>query len=152
MKTNEINHSFADNELHRLTANTVNSDEINIFLETDDQSLCFPLSISLLANAAATSIYTIRNYVDEGLLNCCEKTSAGYGRYDQCALNRLRLIRIARSAGLLIIDIKPLLKTLNDNDKNTRDDVLRTLQSKITIKQDYLQLLDSQLSNLERLE
>lgn len=52
----------------------------------DDKSLNFPLSISQLANAVNTTVHSVRNYVTEDLLSCCEHTPAGHGRYDRCAL------------------------------------------------------------------
>lgn len=117
----------------------------------DEQFLEFPLTISQLANAGETTVFTVRNYLIEGLLSCCTQTPAGHGRYDQCALNRLRFIRVARKAGLLILDIKPLLKTLNGGDKKSRDEALKILQSKIADKQVHLDLLESQLIQLEKL-
>jgi MerR family mercuric resistance operon transcriptional regulator len=122
------------------------------FIETDDQLLTFPLSISQLAKTAQTTVHTVRNYVAEGLLNCSEKTKSGYGLYDQCALTRLRLIRAARAAGLLILEIKPLLQAINAEDRKACDEAVRLLRTKIAEKQTYLHSLDKQLCHLEQLD
>ena len=71
--------------------------------------------------------------------------------YDQCALNRLRFIRAARAAALLILDIKPLLYAINEGDQQACKAAMRELQSKIDERQAYLQTLDSHLSELRQL-
>jgi MerR family mercuric resistance operon transcriptional regulator len=42
----------------------------------------FPLSISQLADAAQTTVHTVRHYVQKGLIACDERTPAGYGLFD----------------------------------------------------------------------
>lgn len=121
------------------------------FMDTEGSSLEFPIKISLLAKAAQTTVHTVRNYVQEALLCCSEQTPGGYGLYDQCALNRLRFIRAARAAGLLILDIKPLLHAINKGDQQACDEAMSALQSKIDERQAYLHSLDSQLSELPKL-
>ena len=127
-----------------------NSAELNIITAENDIALDFPLSISQLANAGETTVHTVRNYLTEGLLGCCEQTSSGHGRFDQCALNRLRLIRAARLAGLLIIDIKPLLEALKSRP-GVRNKALKDLYHKIEEKQTHLHLLNHQLTELDKL-
>jgi MerR family transcriptional regulator, mercuric resistance operon regulatory protein len=122
------------------------------FMNTDYPALEFPLSISQLAKAAQTTVHTVRNYVIEGLLCSSSQTQGGYGLYDKCALNRLRFIRVARAAGLLIMDIKPLLYAINEGNNNACSEAIRLLQSKIDQRQAYLYSLDKQLSELHQID
>lgn len=108
----------------------------------------FPLSISQLAEAACTTVHTVRNYLCEGLLECAQHTRAGYCLFDQCALDRLRLIRAARNAGLLLIDIKPLVLALNARNEGAVRDTMATLQCRIVERQDRLSMLDAELNRL----
>ena len=121
------------------------------FKGSEDQALEFPLTISKMAEAAQTTVHTVRNYVLENLILCPDHTSAGFGLYDQCALNRLYFIRAARDAGLMILDIKPLLYAINDGDRQTLDEAMRLLQAKIDERKTHLHSLDSQLSELRKL-
>jgi len=120
-------------------------------LSNDDELLQFPLSISHLANAAQTTVHTVRNYLLEGLLHCREQTSGGHGLYDQCALKRLCLIRSARAAGLLILDIKPLFMAINEVDESACGDAIQALQFKTHEKQVFLHNLETQLSQVDQL-
>ncbi|WP_445766567.1 MerR family transcriptional regulator [Rheinheimera sp.] len=112
---------------------------------TEEQLLEFPLNISQLASAAQTTVHTVRNYVLENLILCHEQTPGGYGLFDQCALNRLRLIRTARAAGLMILDIKPLIYAINACDPRACDDAMNALQIKINQRRTYLNIFDSMI-------
>lgn len=120
-------------------------------LSIDDELLQFPLGISQLANAAQTTVHTVRNYLLEGLLHSHEQTSGGHGLYDQCALKRLRLIRSARAAGLLILDIKPLFFAINEGNEPACGDAIKALHSKIHERQTFLRNLSTQLSHVDQL-
>ncbi|MBB1350344.1 MULTISPECIES: MerR family transcriptional regulator [Pseudoalteromonas] len=122
--------------------------DFNGFIRADDELLDFPLSISQLANAAQTTVHTVRNYVLENLLHCNEQTKSGYGRYNLCALKRLRFIRTARAAGLLLLDIKPLLMAINADNNNIPDETLNLLNIKIQHKKAYLELVTKQIEQL----
>ncbi len=125
--------------------------DFNGFIQADDDLLNFPLSISQLAKAAQTTVHTVRNYVIEDLFHCNEQTKAGYGLYNLCALKRLRFIRAARAAGLLIIDIKPLLMAINTDNRNIPDETLNLLNIKIQHKKAYLELIIKQIEKIEQL-
>ncbi len=120
-------------------------------MDTEGQSLEFPLTISQLANAAQTTVNTVRNYLLEQLVLCKEHSLRGFGLYDRGALNRLHFIRAARAAALMILDIKPFLHAVNDRNKPACGEAMRKLQSKIEGRQAYLRSLDSQLSKLRQL-
>ncbi len=124
--------------------------DFNGFIQADDELLDFPLSISQLAKAAQTTVHTVRNYVIEELLSCGEHTKAGYGLYNLCALKRLRFIRTARAAGLLILDIKPLLMAINKSNHNIPDETLNLLNIKIQHKKACLELLTKQIKAIEQ--
>ncbi|MFT6123284.1 MAG: MerR family mercuric resistance operon transcriptional regulator [Cognaticolwellia sp.] len=119
------------------------------FINAKDDELSFPLSISKLAIASQTTTHTVRNYIVEGLLDCSEHTSGGYGLFDKCALNRLRFIRASRAAGLMVLDIKPVLIALNDNDEQAYQDAINVLHTKVSQKMTYLSSLESRLTDLK---
>ena len=119
--------------------------DFNGFIHNNDDLLRFPLSISRLAKAAQTSVHTVRNYVLEDLLHCKEQTKSGYGLYNLCALRRLRFIRSARAAGLLIVDIKPLLMAINTDGKSIPADIVKLLNTKIQHKKIFLDLVIKQI-------
>lgn len=120
------------------------------FVNADDDLLSFPLSISQLANAAQTTVHTARNYVTEGLISCVGHTKSGYGLYNLCALRQLRFIRTARAAGLLILDIKPLLISINTEHLNIPEDTINLLNIKIQQKKAYLEIISKQIETLEQ--
>lgn len=93
--------SVADNKIQTKTPKEVSRyfeviPDVAAFMDADQQSLEFPLTISQLAKAAQTTVHTVRNYVVENLIHCHEHSPGGFALYDQCALNRLRFIRAAR--------------------------------------------------------
>mgnify|MGYP000284760268 CR=1 FL=1 len=125
--------------------------DYSAFVDTEEQSLEFPLTISQLASATQTTVHTVRNYVLENLILCHEKTDSGYGLFNQCALNRLRFIRAARAAGLMILDIKPLIYAINDGNEHACSKAIEVLATKVNERRAYLHLLDTQLSELSQL-
>jgi len=118
------------------------------FINGNDNDLSFPLSISQLATAAQTTTHTVRNYIVEGLLDCSEHTPGGYSLFDKCALNRLRFIRASRAAGLMVLDIKPALIALNNNDEQAYQDAVGELRIKVSQKLVYLNSLELRLSSI----
>lgn len=115
-----------------------------------DDTILFPLSISQLAEAACTTVHTVRSYLSDGLLECASHTDAGYRLFDRGALNRLRIIRAARAAGLLVLDIKPLILALNAGDKTAAGETMAEMQAKIAEKRACLNELDERLTTLAR--
>ncbi|WP_444993888.1 MerR family transcriptional regulator [Aliikangiella sp. IMCC44359] len=96
--------------------------------------------ISELAAVTGVSTHTVRNYVQERLLCCVGHTPGGYALYDQACIERLRFIRAARKAGLLIIDIKPLIYALNDGENGLTKSTASELKVKVTNLKKHLSL------------
>ena len=119
--------------------------DINKFISSDDDALDFPLSISQLALAAQTSVHTVRNYVLENLVHCEEKTKSGHSLYGLCALKRLKFIRAARAAGLLVVDIKPLLMAIDAGERKVPEDIQKLLLTKIEHRKVFLNLVTNQI-------
>ena len=94
------------------------------------------IKISELAKTTDTSIHTVRNYISEKLINCFDHTKCGYGLFNNEAIERLKLIRAFRLAGLMLADIKPLINAIN-NESNFNH-IIQGLETKI----------DSNISNL----
>jgi DNA-binding transcriptional MerR regulator len=68
------------------------------------------LSIGDLAAKAGVPTSTIRYYERSGLVSPASRSESNYRLYDQEAVDRLRFIRAAQSAGLTLADIKTLLE------------------------------------------
>lgn len=66
-------------------------------------------SIGTLASAADVSVETVRFYERRGLLEQPERPGAGYRRYGDDALERLRVIRRAKDLGFTLAEIAELL-------------------------------------------
>ena len=87
------------------------------------------IKISELAKTTDTSIHTVRNYISERLINCCDHTKCGYGLFNNEAIQRLKLIRAFRLAGLMLADIKPLINAMNN--KSNFNHIIEGLETKI---------------------
>jgi DNA-binding transcriptional MerR regulator len=68
------------------------------------------LSIGDLAAKVGVPISTIRYYERSGLVSPASRSESNYRLYRQEAVDRLRFIRAAQSAGLALADIKILLE------------------------------------------
>lgn len=108
----------------------------------------FPMTISQLANAANTSVYAVRNYALEGLLEYRKSPENGYGLYDESALETLCLIRGALNAGLPLCEIRPLIKAIRREDRREMVTVIEVLHNKIQASRLLLKNLDEVLMQL----
>ena len=113
------------------------------------QKLRFPITISRLAELSGVSVHRIRNYLDEHLISCCERTSGGYQLFSQGCLDKLNLLQEARLAGLLIQDIKPLLLAMQGNDREAIHDAVFALKRLIECRNQSLAALKTQLASIE---
>ena len=113
------------------------------------QELSFPVTISQLADLSGVSVHRIRNYIDEQLISCCERTSGGYQLFNQDCLDRLTFLQEARNAGLLIQDIKPLLLAMQGDDRESIQDAVCALRQQIEYRHQSLALLKTQLASFE---
>ncbi|MFQ5514439.1 MAG: MerR family transcriptional regulator [Myxococcota bacterium] len=67
-------------------------------------------TIGELARAADVPTSTVRYYEREGILKPSGRSSAGYRRYTDEDLQRLRFIRAAQATGFTLQDIRTLLR------------------------------------------
>jgi MerR family mercuric resistance operon transcriptional regulator len=72
--------------------------------------------LSALAKACGISAYSIRNYQTLGLIQASARTRGGHYLYDKEILARLKLIRVAREAGLSLQEIQQYLAALDTAD------------------------------------
>ena len=103
------------------------------------------MTISQLARAADTSVYVVRNYALAGLLECHQSPRNGYNLYDEHALQRVRLIRTAIDAGLLLNEIKPLIQAMRGHNSAEMEAVIKALHRKVRASQQRLKALDKLL-------
>lgn len=67
------------------------------------------MRIGELARRTGTTAKTLRFYEQTGLLPQPVRTESGYRDYDEDALDRLRFVRAAQSAGLTLADIRDVM-------------------------------------------
>ncbi|WP_121701609.1 MerR family transcriptional regulator [Streptomyces sp. E5N298] len=68
-----------------------------------------PHSIGELSARTGVPVRTIRFYSDTGLLPPTDRTPAGYRRYDDAALDRLRLVCVLRELGVGLTTVRHVL-------------------------------------------
>ena len=71
-----------------------------------------------LATLSGTTVDTIRYYEKQGLLNeqHLSRKANGYRSYNRTAVERLHLIKCAKTLGFRLLEIKPLLASFERND------------------------------------
>ena len=85
------------------------------------------LSIGQVAKASGVAAKTIRYYEQIGVLPAPSPATSGYRLYDQSGVERLRLIRRARSLGLPLQQLKTLMGALNGGPRRALRPQLRAL-------------------------
>ncbi len=70
-------------------------------------------STSVAAAKAGVSVHQLRVYAQLGLVEPCETTSSGHGRYNMGCVERLRLIHAAVQSGLLLGELKGFFQALD---------------------------------------
>ncbi|BBW93796.1 hypothetical protein PS1M3_38830 [Pseudoalteromonas sp. PS1M3] len=58
---------------------------------------------------------------------------------------RLKFIRAARAAGLLVVDIKPLLMAIDAGERKVPEDIQKLLLTKIEHRKVFLNLVTNQI-------
>ena len=100
------------------------------------------MRIGELAERTGLTTNTIRYYEGIGLLPEPERLANGYRSYGDRAVDRLRFVRDAQSAGLSLVEIN-LILDLRDGGQSTCEHVISMLQS-------HLDDVDDQLEELTR--
>jgi DNA-binding transcriptional MerR regulator len=67
------------------------------------------LNVTALARGCGVSRTTVLYYESAGLLKAARRTGSNYRVYGECEVERLRMIRVYRAAGLAVADIRALL-------------------------------------------
>ncbi|WP_350546851.1 MULTISPECIES: MerR family DNA-binding protein [unclassified Pseudoalteromonas] len=60
-------------------------------------------------------------------------------------IKRLKFIRAARAAGLLVVDIKPLLMAIDAGERKVPEDIQKLLLTKIEHRKVFLNLVTNQI-------
>jgi MerR family transcriptional regulator, mercuric resistance operon regulatory protein len=106
--------------------------------------------IGEVARSVGLPSQTIRFYEREGLLPRATRTGNGYRVYDESALNRVRFIRAAQSAGLTLAEIRSIVDVRDHGDAPCAH-VTALLQAKLDAVQARKQELDTLALELEHL-
>lgn len=107
------------------------------------------MKISELANRSGVSKDTIRLYTKRGLIQCSNKEAGSrfYADYDETAVELVAGIRIAKSIGFTLAEIKPLAEeyTMQGITAERERVLLQTKLKEIAEKQHYLDLLTKKI-------
>ena len=76
------------------------------------------MNIGAAAKASGLSAKMIRYYESIGLLPEPARTDTGYRSYDEGAIDRLRFVRRAQSAGLSLTEIRSVLELKDAGDRS----------------------------------
>jgi DNA-binding transcriptional MerR regulator len=110
------------------------------------------LTIGQVAKVTGVAAKTIRYYEEIGVLPTPSRTVSGYRQYDEPGVQRLRLIRRARSLGLPLQELRTLTATLNGGPHPTlRPRLLALVRSQLSaVKHQIaeLQLLQRELEQV----
>ena len=72
------------------------------------------LTVSQLAKATDVGADTVRYYERIGMIGEAERTGAGYRKFDEQAVERVRFIKNAQGMGFTLDEIKQLLELASD--------------------------------------
>ena len=110
------------------------------------------MTVAALARAASCTPHTVRYYEREGLLLPPPRSPAGYRRYGQDALDRLRFIEGAQRLGLRLREIRDLLKVRDEGSCPCGEAavLLRDRITELTVQIDELVALRGTLTAMER--
>lgn len=100
-------------------------------------------TISKLAEQTGVSVHCIRTYANQGLIQACDRTKAGYHLYQETTAERLRFIRKARGAG---VPIRQLVSLFAASDSENRTETEKSL----AILEHYLQDTREKLATFEQ--
>ncbi len=110
------------------------------------------LTISQLARLASVNVETIRFYERQGLISKPPRGSSGFRHFPYEAVDAIRFIRVAKSLGFSLPEIKKLIKFRTPQDMQTTED-LRELEAalhSINQKISSLTVLRDALVSLKR--
>jgi mercuric resistance transcriptional repressor protein MerD len=108
-------------------------------------------TISKLARDSGFSAAVVHNYTQRGLLQPARSTAAGYRIYDSEALERLRLIRAGRKAGIPMAELEAICRALNEHNGEDLARGIAAARSRIAEARFALDAFDGVLAVLDRL-
>ncbi|MEX0757618.1 MAG: heavy metal-responsive transcriptional regulator [Acidimicrobiia bacterium] len=108
------------------------------------------MQIGELSSATGVPTRTIRFYEEKGVLPEPDRSPTGYRIYDAQAVNRLKFLRRAQSAGLTLSEIRGVV-AIRDNGEAPCVHTRSLLEAKRGEVDDRLQELSELRSELDRL-
>ncbi len=103
------------------------------------------MTIGEVADALSVPATTLRYYEREGFLVRPGRSAAGYRLYDSAAMERIRFLRAAQSAGFTLADIQTLLRLSDEREVTCR----ATVQTLITAR---LAEVQNKIKDLKRVQ
>lgn len=115
------------------------------------------MTIGEVADALSVPATTLRYYEREGILGPSDRSAAGYRLYDSAAIERIRFLRAAQSAGFTLADIQTLLRLSDERGVTCRATVqtliaarLAEVQNKIKDLKRVQEMLELSLARCRR--
>lgn len=109
------------------------------------------MKIGDVARRSGFTVRTIRFYERRGLLTPAARRESGYRLYTEVELDRLALIRHAKTLGLTLAEIRSLVMSFGEsNGPGMRARVVRALGERIRQTTDQLEILTQLRRDLQR--
>ncbi len=108
--------------------------------KVDKQKL---FTVGDVAKRSGLSVYQIRNYVDLGLVEPCERSAAGHRLFNSESINRFTSIRAALDIGFSMREIINLFRAMASGDEQDVRKEADKVYSDLLGKQKKLQALES---------
>lgn len=107
---------------------------------TDDQPQTY--SVGEAARRAGVTVRTLHYYDDIGLLRASIRTDAGYRRYTEREVDALQRIRLFRTLGFSLDEVRPLLDAPDGTLRAALVDQRTALLRRLEETQDLVQIID----------
>ena len=105
-------------------------------------------TVSETAQRCGLSVYQIRNYVDLGLIEPCQRNASGYRLFDMESIDRFTCIRATLDLGFSMGEIKDLFRAMASGDEQDVQKEAEKVYLDLLGKQKKLQALESLVHKL----
>lgn len=113
------------------------------------------LQIGEVADRVGLSLRTIRHYEELGLVAPSQRSAGGFRLYDEADVQRLRLIKHLKPLEFTLDEVRELLETMDELERETdapsRRQLVERLSLFTTIAQERCDRLREQLAEAEEL-
>ena len=108
------------------------------------------IRLSTVAEKTGISVHCIKNYVDQGVIQVCDRTTGRLLLFNEVAIKRLCFIKTARDAGVPLAKTISLLLTDDKGDTEMTNRLLVELNQYILDTRRKVSRFEQNLTTLEQ--